>query len=310
MPHSLDISWPVLRRIVRDWAGESVELAEVARLCGGAISTALCLTLSDGNRAVLKITPHRVDRTYEDEKHQLALLREADVPVPDVFRCHTGSLDEPFSYILMQFVEGVDLAAARAACSAVQFEQLQAELATLVLRLHERAAPHYMRCTAAQPRRYESWPICYRDIFDPIWSEVEKSSALQVKARKTVNRIHERLDRLLAHADCPRLVHWDLWSTNILAHCDSSGVWRITALLDPNCKYAHAEAEIAYLELFQTITPAFLKAYQQSQKLPVEYHRVRKPVYQLYSLLNHLRLFGSEYLKPLNAAIERAGALV
>ncbi len=73
MPHSLDISWPVLRKIVRDWAGESVELAEVARLCGGTISTALCLTLADGNRAVLKITPHRVDRTYEDEKHQLAL---------------------------------------------------------------------------------------------------------------------------------------------------------------------------------------------------------------------------------------------
>ncbi len=129
----------------------------------------------------------------------------------------------------MEFVEGVDLAAARAACGAEQFDQLQAELATLVLRLHERAAPQYMRCTAAKPRRYESWATCYREIFDPIWSEVEKSSALQVKARKTVNRIHERLEQLLAHSDCPRLVHWDLWSTNILAHRDSSGVWRITA---------------------------------------------------------------------------------
>ncbi len=310
MSQSLDISWPVLRKIVRDWAGDSVELAEVGHLCGGAISTALCLTLTDGNRAVLKITPHRVDRTYEDERHQLALLREADLPVPNVFRCHIGSLEEPFSYILMQFVEGFDLSAARAACSAEQFEQLQTELATLVLRLHERQAPVYMRCTVAEPKRYENWPVCYREIFDPIWTEVEKSAGLPVKSRKIINRIHERLESLLAHSDCPRLVHWDLWATNILARPDASGNWRIAALLDPNCKFAHAEAEIAYLELFQTITPAFLKAYQQSRKLPAEYHHVRKPVYQLYSLLNHLRLFGSEYLKPLNVAVERAAGLV
>ncbi len=310
MSHSLDISWPVLRRIARDWAGDSVELAEVARLCGGAISTALCLTLTDGSRAVLKITPHRVDRAYADEQHQLALLREAQVPVPDVYRCHTGSLEEPFSYILMQFVEGVDLAAARSSCTPEEFGELQSELATLVLRLHERAAPHYMRCTAAQPKTYDSWPTCYREIFDPIWSEVEKMPVLPVKARKTIGKIHEQLDRLLAHDDRPRLVHWDLWATNILASNAGSGGWQISALLDPNCKFAHAEAELAYLELFQTITPAFLKCYQQSHKLPPEYHRVRKPVYQLYSLLNHLRLFGAEYLKPLSTAIERVTPLV
>ncbi|MDB5354977.1 MAG: Fructosamine kinase, partial [Phycisphaerales bacterium] len=56
--------------------------------------------------------------------------------------------------------------------------------------------------------------------------------------------------------------------------------------------------------------PAFLKAYQQVRKLPPEYHQIRKPVYQLYSMLNHLRLFGQEYLKPALAAIERVGQVV
>ena len=37
---------------------------------------------------------------------------------------------------------------------------------------------------------------------------------------------------------------------------------------------------------------------------------MRKPVYQLYSLLNHLRLFGHDYLKPVMAQIEKVGALV
>ena len=84
----------------------------------------------------------------------------------------------------------------------------------------------------------------------------------------------------------------------------------IAALLDPNCKFAHSEAEIAYMELFHTVTPAFLRAYQQSRRLAPEYHQVRKPIYQLYEMLNHLRYFGHEYLKPTVAAVERVTPLV
>jgi fructosamine-3-kinase len=58
------------------------------------------------------------------------------------------------------------------------------------------------------------------------------------------------------------------------------------------------------------VTPAFLRAYQQAERLPSDYHRVRKPVYQLYEMLNHLRVFGVEYLKPTLAAIERVAPLV
>ncbi|HEY2585360.1 MAG TPA: fructosamine kinase family protein [Tepidisphaeraceae bacterium] len=304
-PHEVEVSWQSLRQIVREWAGSAAELEEVTPLAGGCINTTLCLQTRDGSKAVLKITPHRVDRAYGDEVHQLQLLRDVGIPVPDVYLCRTGTLENPFSYLLMEFIEGVDLAGAKAACSAEQFDDLQAQLAELVMRMHDHMATHYMRVTAAEPKRYERWPECYRDVFDGIWAEVAKSGQLPVKVRKQISRIHDRLDRLLAHDDCPRLVHWDLWSTNILARPGRDGRWRLAALLDPLCKYAHAEAEIAYLELFHTIAPAFLRAYQQRFKLPGEYARVRRPVYQMYSLINHLRLFGPEYLPPLLAAVER-----
>ncbi len=310
MPYGDDISWQVMGQIIHRWTGEPCGLAEVTPLSGGCISTALALTLDDGRKAVLKISPHRVDRSYADEACQLELLRAAGVPTPQVYLVQTGTLDEPFSFILMEFMEGVDLSAARAACSAEQFNALQTELAQMVLRLHDQTADNYMRVTSNGAKRFNAWPPCYRDIYETIWREVEKSGQLPVKIRKLVNRIHDRLDRLLAHDDRPRLVHWDLWATNLLAAPNRDGNWHITALLDPNCKFAHAEAEIAYLELFHTITPEFMRVYQRSHKLPPEYHRIRKPIYQLYSLLNHLRLFGQEYLKPACAAIERAGALV
>ena len=41
-----------------------------------------------------------------------------------------------------------------------------------------------------------------------------------------------------------------------------------------------------------------------------EYHSVRKHIYQLYELVNHLQLFGAEYLKPLTACLERVGQFV
>ena len=309
----VDISWQVLRQIVRDWAGESADLAEVKPLDGGSVSTTLALTTAAGERAVLKITPHRVDRAYADEALQLNLLRDVGVPAPRVYRLQTGTLDHPFSYLLMEFVDGADLPTVRECCAADVFDQVQAELAEIVLRLHSNTSTHYHRLTHQEPRRFESWATCYREIYDGIWHDVEKltgPTALPTKARKTVGKVHERLEALLSHGDKPRLVHWDIWGNNLLLKQGDDGRWHVAALLDPACKYAHCEAELAYMELFHTVTPAFLRAYQQPQRLPTEYHRVRKPVYQLYEMLNHLRVFGHEYLKPTLAAVEKVAPLV
>src|ERR1043166_8262985 len=132
----IDISWQTLHGIVQEWAGPSAELEEMRPLTGGSINTTLALTTRDRRKAVLKITPHRVDRAHADEAHQLQLLRGLGLPVPQVYLCHLGTLEQSFSYILMQFVEGVDLAAAKSTCGAEAFDALQAELASLVLTLH------------------------------------------------------------------------------------------------------------------------------------------------------------------------------
>jgi fructosamine-3-kinase len=168
-----------------------------------------------------------------------------------------------------------------------------------------------MRVSHDEARRFDNWARCYREIYDAIWHEVEKTpNLLPLKCRKTVAKVHERLESLLGHDDCPRLAHGDVWASNLLVRRDDGGAWRVAALLDPNCRYAHCECELAYLELFHTVTPTFLRAYQQSRRLPPEYHRVRKPVYQLYEMLNHVRLFGHEYLRPTLAAVEKVAPLV
>lgn len=309
-PHEVDVSWDDLRPILREWAGANAELDEVSPLHGGQINTTLKLTAKDGARCVLKITPHRIDRSYRDEALQLAVLREAGIPVPTVYACKTGSLDSPFSYLLMEFVEGIDLAAACSQCGPTDADALQRHFAEVVLKIHARRGELYQRVGADEVKQFDDWPACYRDVYETIWRDVEKGNLLPIKSRKLMARIHDRLDRLVAHADCPRLTHWDLWATNILAKPDADGTWQIAALLDPNCKFAHAEAELAYLELFHTVTPAFMKAYQQDGRLSDDYHRFRKPVYQLYCLLNHVCLFGQGYLRSFSTMLERVGQFV
>ncbi len=302
----LDVSWQVLRRIVHEWTGTSAELEEVRPLEGGAIHQTVALTTRDGARAVLKLTAHRVDRSYQDEAYQLNLLRELGLPVPEVYLWRTGSLDDPFSFILMQFLEGMDLGEAKRRCTPDEFDHLQMHLAELTLAIHHRTAEHYGRVQADEnAQQHERWPVFYRQIFDAIWRETEKSGVVPPRTRKQIARIHDRLDKLLAHDDVPRLVHWDLWATNILVHPDAHGRWSVSGILDPMCKFAHVETELAYLELFSTINPAFLRTYQQTRKLPADYHRVRKWVYQMYPLIDHVHLFGPEYVKPLLGVVDR-----
>jgi len=305
----VDISWQALRRIVQDWAGTSAELVEFVPLHGGQISTTLDLHLKGGQHVVIKVSPHRVDRSYEREAYQLTLLKSCGVPVPEVYRWKIGTLDDPFSYILLEYIDGVDLGEVKKRVTAEEFDLLQAELGELVARMHDNTNERYMRVMEGG-ESFDNWPRFYKSVYDPIWHELEKEAHLPKHCKKHINKVHEKLDHLLAHGDQPRLVHWDIWNTNILARANGDGKYHIAALLDPNCKFAHAEAEIAYMELFHTATPAFMKAYQHQHKLPVEYHKVRKPIYQLYPMINHVRLFGDSYLKPLAAAVDRSAQLV
>ena len=305
-----DIPWATLRQVVQDWAGSHAELAEFRPLEGGSVNTTLLLTLGDQTKAVLKITPYRVDRAYADEAAQLALLQKVGMPVPEVYACFTGSLDRPYSYLLMSFVEGVDFQVARRQCTAEQFDRLQAKLAEVLLALHQTTGATFTRVSADNVPSFDTWAAWFHHSFDAIWSEVEKRNVVPTKLRKCINRTHDRLDRLLPCAGPPRLLHGDVWSTNLLARPDTAGDWQVAALLDPNCRFGCPEAELAYIDLFNTATPAFLKAYQRDRKLPSEYHQVRKPIYQLYSLLNHVHRFGGEYGKMLCAQAERVAAFV
>lgn len=104
-------------------------------------------------------------------------------------------------------------------------------------------------------------------------------------------RLAERLGGLFAgYAPAPSLLHGDLWGGNT-AYLDEA----TPVLFDPAVHRGDRETDLAMTELFGGFAPGFYAAYRAAWPLDAGY-AARKPLYQLYHVLNHYNLFGGAYL--------------
>jgi fructosamine-3-kinase len=103
-------------------------------------------------------------------------------------------------------------------------------------------------------------------------------------------RVIEAVPQLLAgHSPAPSLLHGDLWSGNAGFLGDGTPV-----VFDPAVYYGDAEADLAMTELFGGFPPSFYEGYREVRQIAAGYP-VRRVLYNLYHVLNHLNLFGEGY---------------
>jgi fructosamine-3-kinase len=95
------------------------------------------------------------------------------------------------------------------------------------------------------------------------------------------------------------LLHGDLWGGN--AAQDECGQ---PVIFDPACYYGDHETDLAMTELFGGFGRDFRAAYMAEFPLDPGYS-VRKQLYNLYHILNHLNLFGGGYLSQAEGMIDR-----
>lgn len=113
--------------------------------------------------------------------------------------------------------------------------------------------------------------------------------------QRSATRLCEFLDALQV---TPALVHGDLWHGNVL--CGQGGrIW----LIDPAPYYGDPEVDLAMTALFGGFAPAFYSAYRALRPEPAHCAMTRT-IYNLYHLLNHLNLFGDDYLSGCEAGLE------
>jgi protein-ribulosamine 3-kinase len=140
------------------------------------------------------------------------------------------------------------------------------------------------------------------------WREHRLRFQLDLAARQGHGgRLRARGERLLdefprlfaAYRPAASLLHGDLWSGNYAYTRDGEPV-----IFDPAVYYGDREADLAMTELFGGFGREFYAAYREAYPLD-EGYAVRKTLYNLYHVLNHLYLFGGGYLSQAQGMIDR-----
>ncbi|HSD44034.1 MAG TPA: fructosamine kinase family protein [Burkholderiales bacterium] len=110
----------------------------------------------------------------------------------------------------------------------------------------------------------------------------------------------EAVPHLLAgHAPAPALLHGDLWSGNAAFLRNGTPV-----VFDPAVYYGDPEADLAMTELFGGFPESFYEGYREVRAIAAGY-RLRRILYNLYHILNHLNLFGAGYRSQAERMMER-----
>ncbi len=262
------------------------------RLSGGCINSAMLLE-GNGRRYFVKLNDAEAQQMFAAEAEglrELARARAIRVPAP---LCH-GATPEA-AYLVLEYIEP-------GRASAQSAVLLGRQLAALHRCTNERFGWHRDNTIGSTPQENNpsaSWLEFWRTQRLGFQLELAARRGYRGALERKGEELLARLDRLLGgHAPTPSLLHGDLWSGNTMVDRDGRPV-----LIDPAVYYGDREADLAMTELFGGFPDTFYAAYREAYPLEAGY-RLRKTLYNLYQVLNHLNLFGGGYGAQAEAMID------
>ena len=214
-----------------------------------------------------------------------ALAGSAVVRVPAVLASYTGPEG---SYLLLEWLP---LAQKQPASAARLGEALAA--------LHLKRASgfgwprhNFIGATPQFNTPGDDWAVFFRDQRLRFQLRLAAENGYHGVLQEQGERLAIGLSRFFAgYTPRPALLHGDLWGGNWGSLLDGGPV-----IFDPAVYHGDRETDLAMTELFGGFGPEFYAAYRMHAPLDQGYG-VRRQLYNLYHVLNHLNLFGGAYLE-------------
>ncbi|EMA03408.1 fructosamine kinase [Haloferax mediterranei ATCC 33500] len=262
--------------------------ASTTELDGGHVGHVYRLDFDSRDPVVVKVG----DTPLDVEGAMLDALDRTGLPVPTVYHAESDLL-------VLDYVEG----------DSELTDRAERNLATHLAALHETTAPAFgfqfdtLSGPYRQPNPWtDSWVEFFRDQRLLPWCEAAQSDGLPASTVERIEAVADDLDSLITEPSAPRLVHGDVWEKNLRVRDG-----RVVAFLDPACYYGHPEVELAYIDWFDGAGDAFFDAYDEQRGIESGFFERRSPVYALFPLLEHVRVFGSEYVPAVQDALDEVG---
>ncbi len=275
--------WPVISAAIEERAGIRLRSRPATPVGGGDISAAW--RLEGENQAVfIKTAPASIFEMFDAEADGLRELATANaVRVPETLACAIAGDD---AFIALEWIEFGQRTAASE-------HSLGERLAVLHRCTAEKFGWHRDNTIGLTPQRNTlsaDWGSFFREYRLAYQLELAESKGFTGELQAMGRRLCDDLPALFSgYEPVPSLLHGDLWGGN----------WSATngqpVLFDPAVYYGDHETDIAMTSLFGGFGRAFYDAYQSAWPL-AEGFEARRKVYQLYHVLNHLNLFGGNYL--------------
>lgn len=283
-----------IESLARAQLGDTFRVETVTPVHGGDISPALCVA-GGGWQLFVKLRPAADRDMFDAEADGLAALAaNTSFRIPRVLGiCDT----EQHSALILEWL---DVAPLRNAHDASRAGEALAAMHAIPQPRFGWPRDNYIGSTPQTNPETDNWARFFAQ--HRLTPQLQRAAqqGFGGDLQRNGERVCERLPAFfLEYHPAPSLIHGDLWSGNVGVLPDGT-----PALFDPACYCGDREAELAMTELFGGFPMAFYAAYRAALPLHDDYER-RKPIYNLYHVLNHLNLFGRGYLGQAERMLEQ-----
>jgi len=285
--------WTAVESSIAEAIGEPFEMVTKQPVAGGGITEAYVIS-GNQHRYFVKLAPAQKFDMFEAESAGLdELIRAAAIRIPKPLLVDQA---ESEAFIVMEYIAFVST---RKASAGLLGEQLA--------RLHQTRQDQFGWCRDNAIGSTPQINTLSKD-WVSFWCEHRLAYQLALAKHNGHDGHLQELGGQLSgnvksfftsYRPEPVLLHGDLWSGNYAF--DENGA---PVIFDPAVYFGDREADIAMTELFGGFSADFYAAYQAAYPLD-EGYSVRKTLYNLYHILNHLNLFGQSYYAQATEMMER-----
>lgn len=286
------LSWSELGKRISTVTGKSFVIKTKHPITGGCINTAYRLGNAD-QRYFVKLNKADCLTMFEAEAAGLLELAASNTVRAPQPICWGVIADQ--AYLVLEYLDlrSVD-------------ERVMVLLGQQLAYLHKTISPafgwRYNNTLGTTPQVntiHTNWSLFWRQNRLKSQLDLAATHGYGGHLQRNGERLIERFTALFKnYQPTPALLHGDLWIGNVGCTVDGQPV-----IYDPAVYYGDRETDVAMTELFGGFSARFYQAYQDTYPLH-EGYPLRRQLYNLYHILNHLNLFGSSYLKQAERTID------